>query len=405
MTGVSLAPYRQVLALRGVRALLLVGILARVPATAIGMTLTLYVVNGMGLSWAQAGLVTAAYTVGAAVGQPLTGRLIDRRGMRTTMAVTAVVEGIAWAFAPHVSYAELLLVSVVGGLFALPVFSAVRLSLAAMVPAESRRPAFALDSMIVEVSFMIGPAVAVLLAMNLPAGTGLYAVAAGVVASGAGMCWLNPPTQPEGVGVPATAPARRTWLRPRLVALLIVAFGATFVLGASEITIVATLKESGSQQWTSAAYVLWCAYSLVGGLIFGAARWRVSSVALVGALAVLTIPVGLAGGWPWVVLALLPSGLLCAPSMTATNDNLTAVVPPAARGEANGVLSSAFTIGVAAGAPFAGIVIDHASPAWAFAAAGTVGAVAVLAAAPLFRRAPAAVAEDEPRVPEPVGAV
>src|SRR5690349_24820698 len=78
---VNLKPYRQVLAVRGVRTLLLVGILARVPATATVMTLTLFV-TATGRSWAQAGLVVAAYTVGAALGQPLTGRFLDRRGLR-----------------------------------------------------------------------------------------------------------------------------------------------------------------------------------------------------------------------------------------------------------------------------------------------------------------------------------
>ena len=55
----NLAPYRHVLALPGVRALLLVGVVARIPATAVAMSLTLYVANTLGRSWAQAGLVTA----------------------------------------------------------------------------------------------------------------------------------------------------------------------------------------------------------------------------------------------------------------------------------------------------------------------------------------------------------
>ena len=74
--------------------------------------------------------------------------------------------------------------------------------------------------------------------------------------------------------------------------------------------------------------------------------------------------------------------------MTATNDNLARVVPAESRGEATGLLASAFTAGVAIGAPFAGLVIDHAGPAWSFAAAGAVGAIAVLAAVPAYRRRP-----------------
>jgi MFS family permease len=390
---VSLARYRHVLALPGVRALLIVGIVARVPATAIGITLTLHVTNVLGRSWAQAGLVTAAYTVGAALGQPLTGRLIDRKGLRATMAVTAVAQAVVWLLAPHLSYATLLIAVAVGGLLGLPIFSAIRLCLAAMVPAEQRRPAFALDSMIVELSFMVGPAAAVVLATSLPPGYGLYALAAGLVGSGAAMCWLNPPTQPDGHEIPETAPSRRTWFGPRLVALMIVAVAATLVLSSTELAVVASLRESGVQKWTGLALALWCAYSLLGGLVFGAVRWRASAPALVMAMAVLTIPIGLASGWPWVLLALAPSGVLCAPSMIAANDNLARIVPAASRGEAIGLLGSAFTAGTTAGAPFAGLVIDTWGPAWAFVAAGAVGVVAALAALTAYRRAPRAGAE------------
>jgi MFS family permease len=381
---VSLKPYRRVLAVPGVRTLLLVGILARVPATALGITLTLHVTKAMGLSWAQAGLVTAAYTIGAAVGQPLTGRLLDRRGLRLTMLLTTLVQIVVWTLAPHLSYGALLFASVIGGLFGPPIFSVVRLSLAAMVPADQRRPAFALDSMIVELSYMVGPALAVVLATTLPPGYGLYALAAGLVVSGALVWWLNPPTQPEGQEIPEVAPSRRTWLSPRLVALMVAGAAATLVLSASEITLVATMQETGVQHLTGLAIALWCVYSLAGGLVFGMVRRPVTALTLVGALALLTIPVGLAP-WPWIMLALLPSGLLCAPSMTAANDNLTRIVPPAARGEANGLLSSAFTAGVAAGAPFAGMIIDGWGPAWSFAAAGVAGVLVVLVAVPAYR--------------------
>jgi MFS family permease len=366
--------------------LLLVGILARVPATALGITLTLHVVNALGLTWARAGLVTAAYTVGAAIGQPLTGRLLDRRGLRFTMVLTTVAEAVVWILAPHLSYGSLLAAAVFGGLCGPPIFSVVRLSLAAMVPADQRRPAFALDSMIVELSYMVGPAIAVVLATSLRPGYGMYALAAGLVASGALVWWLNPPTQPEGQKIPEVAPSRRAWFSPRLASLMIAAAAATFVLSASEITVVATMKAADAQQWTGLAIALWCAYSLAGGLVFGAVRRPVSALTLIAVMSVLTIPVGLVTGWPWMMLALLPSGVLCAPSMTAANDNLTRIVPPAARGEANGLLSSAFTVGVTAGAPIAGMIIDGWGPGWAFAGAGAVGAVAVLAAVPAYRR-------------------
>ena len=394
---VSLAPYRHVLALPGVRSLLLVGILARVPTTAIGISLTLYVANGLGLSWVQAGLATAAYTVGGAIGQPLTGRLLDRRGMRFTMALTGGASGLVWAVVPYLSYSAFLVAALLGGLVALPVFSCVRLSLAALVPAEQRRPAFALDSMIVELSFMVGPALAVVLATSFSPGYGLYALALGLVASGALLWWLNPPTQPAGETVPLTAPSRRSWLSSRLVALMVVAAAATFVLSATELTIVATLRDAGLQSWTGLVIAVWCAYSLAGGLVFGAGRWSATALGLVALMAVFTIPIGLGDAWPWLMLALLPSGLLCAPAMTAANDNLARIVPAASRGEATGLLGSAFTAGTTAGAPFSGLIIDHLGPSWSYAASGLVGLLAIAAALPLWRRGVPSEALDDDR--------
>ena len=390
----SLAPYRQVLAVPGVRALLLVGVFARIPATAIGITLTLHVATTLGRSWTQAGLVTAAFTVGAAVGAPLLGRLIDRRGLRTVMVLTTTVAAAVWFTAPHLSYPVLLPAALVAGLFSVPIFPAIRLALAAMVPSEQRRPAFALDSMIVELSFMVGPALAVVLATSLPPGYGLDALATGMVVTGVLMYLLNPPTRTEGQPIPSVAPARRTWFGRRLVVLMIAAMAATLILSATDLTIVATLREAGAVRWTGLAIALWCAYSLVGGLIFGAIHRPVSAVALVAAMGLLTIPVGLAPSWQWLVLALIPAGLLCAPTMVAANDTLARIVPESSRGEATGLLGSALTAGTTAGAPFAGLVIDNAGPAWAFAAAGAVGALAALVALAARRRSPGtAVAE------------
>jgi MFS family permease len=383
----SFAPYRRVLAVPGVRALLLIGVLARIPATAIAITLTLHVATTLGRSWAQAGLVTAAFTIGGAVGAPLLGRLIDRRGLRTVMVLTTTVAAAVWFTAPHLPYVLLLPAALVAGLFAVPIFPAIRLALAAMVPPDQRRPAFALDSMIVELSFMIGPALAVILATSLPPGYGLDALAGGMIATGVAMYALNPPTRAEGQHVPEVAAPRRTWFSRRLAMLLVTAMAAMLILSATDLTIVATLREAGAVRWTGLAIALWCAYSLIGGLIFGTIRRPVSFLFLVGAMALLTIPVGLAPSWQWLLLALIPAGMACAPCMVAANDTLARIVPANSRGEATGLLSSALTAGTTAGAPFAGLVIDGAGPAWAFAAAGTVAAVVVLVAWAATRKA------------------
>ena len=120
---------------------------------------------------------------------------------------------------------------------------------------------------------------------------------------------------------------------------------------------------------------VWCAYSLVGGFVFGALRHTPSTLLLVGGLAAFTMPLALVGGgWWWLLAALIPAGLLCAPSLASTVDTVSTLVPPSARGEAMGLHGSALTVGIATGAPAAGWVIDAVGPGWGFVLAGAVGA-------------------------------
>ena len=74
----------------------------------------------------------------------------------------------------------------------------------------------------------------------------------------------------------------------------------------------------------------------------------VPGVLLLGGLSLATIPLALAPSvWPLAVLAFV-AGLLCAPTITATVDQVSQVVPEAARGEAMGWHGSFMTAGIGA---------------------------------------------------------
>ena len=81
-----LAPYRAVLRIPGMRLFMLVALVARIPTTATGTALTLSVVLDRHRGYGAAGLVSAAFTVGLALGSPLLGRAVDRRGPRPVLA-------------------------------------------------------------------------------------------------------------------------------------------------------------------------------------------------------------------------------------------------------------------------------------------------------------------------------
>jgi MFS family permease len=66
----------------------------------------------------------------------------------------------------------------------------------------------------------------------------------------------------------------------------------------------------------------------------------------------------LAAGAPSLAVLSFVAGLLCAPTITATVDQVSRVVPLSARGEAMGWHGSFMTAGMALGAPLAGVAID-----------------------------------------------
>jgi len=192
-----LAPYRRVLALPRVRSLVLVTLLARIPVGAAGVALTLHVVLTLGGGFGAAGALGAALTVGGALGAPLTGRMTDRHGLRRTLLVTTVAQGAFWLMAPSLPYLMLVPAAFFGGLLSLPLFSVSRQSLAALVPEDRRRTAYSLDSMAVEVSFMVGPAAGVLLATQLSTRVALLAMGGSMMASGLLLYLLDPPVRSD----------------------------------------------------------------------------------------------------------------------------------------------------------------------------------------------------------------
>jgi MFS family permease len=381
---VTLTPYRQVLAVPGISRLLLVATLARVPHTAAGVVLTLHVVTALGLGYGAAGLATAAYTIGAALGGPWRGRVVDRYGVRAALWPSIVVEGAFWSASPWLPYELVIPGAVVAGMFALPVFSLTRQAIGVVVPEHLRRTAFALDSITVEMSFMAGPLLGVLAVTQLSSTTALMSVGACQVVAGLALVLLNPTVRSES-GAPAVAGPRRAWFTPQFAAVLLLMAASTLALTGTDVATVAVLNESGHTALLGLVFAAWGLGSIVGGTVYGALTRTITSPVLVVGLALVTIPLGLAHSWWVLAIALIVAGALCAPSISATVGDVSRLVPEAHRGEAMGWHSTAATIGVAIGAPLTGLAIDHIGAGWGFAASGAGGLALALVAVLVFR--------------------
>ncbi|MGF6835341.1 MFS family permease [Paenarthrobacter sp. TE4293] len=419
----NFALYQEMLSIRPVRRLLVVGMIARIPHSAAGVLLTLHIVLTLGQGYAAAGAAAAVMTIGIALGAPWRGRRVDTVGLRKALIPSVVSETVIWSVVPHVSYEWLLPLVFVGGLFTLPIFSVVRQSLGVMVEGEQRRSAFALDSIATELVFMIGPAVGAIVATSGFSAIGLTAVGISVSVAGLFLMWFNPPTRSETPCTPqesadraaadlvaaeaamvASAPAHVqeaasemasstsrsaalrsrvarnfTWFTASVAALFAVAAGSGMVLSGSDVSIVGLLERGGHENEIGIVFFFWCASSVVGGLIYGSMKRSISPMLLLLGMAALTIPMGFAQDtWTLAFLSLLP-GLLCAPVLSASSEKVADLVDEERRGEAMGWYGSALTAGVALGAPLAGVFIDAVGPSAGFAAIGSAGVVLCIA--------------------------
>lgn len=423
--------YKEVLTIRDVRRLLIVGMIARLPHSAAGVLLTLHIVLTLGQGYAAAGAAAALMTIGIALGAPWLGRRVDMVGLRKALIPSVISELVIWSLVPHVSYEWLLPLVFVGGFFTLPIFSVVRQSLGVIVDGEQRRSAFALDSIATELVFMLGPAIGAIVATSGFSVGGLTAVGASASVAGLFLIWFNPTTRSEVECTPeesadraaadlaaaeaamlasapihvqeaasemAPAAASRTaamksrmarnftWFAASVAALFAVAAGAGMVWSGTDVSIVALLEHGGHQNEIGIVFLFWCAGSFVGGLIYGAMKRQVSPMLLLLGMAALTIPMGFAQDtWTLAFLSMLP-GLLSAPVLSASSEKVVGLVDEERRGEAMGWYGSALTAGVALGAPLAGVFIDGAGPSGGFFAVGSASVLLCLMGLVLLKR-------------------
>ena len=356
-----------------VRRILVLGLLIRIPLWAAGVVLTLHVVTHLDRSYTEAGLVEMVLCIALAISGPWRGRRLDRIGLRATVAPSLGVLAVTWTIAPWVGYWALLVLVGVAGVFVVPTFSIVRQVLIGAVPDHQRTAVLSVDSVVVEFSFMIGPVLGVLAATYLPTPTALMICQLTAVV-GALALWIDNP--PLGQDADPDEPRHRVreWLSPAVVMVLALCVAATVILTGEDLGAVAAMR--AMHHTTSIGWVLalWGLGSAIGGIIYGALHRHPPAAVLLVLLAASTAVVSLGDNRLTFTALLFVSGMFCAPTITATIDELSRIVPASVRGEAMGWHGSALTLGGAAGAPIVGWAIDHGGWEGGFELAGLLGA-------------------------------
>jgi MFS family permease len=379
--------YGHVLALPGAALFSATGLVSRLPLSMASLGLVL-LVREHGGSYGAAGLVAAAYVAAAAVVAPVHGRLSDRWGQRVvlllagggyavgmTLVVLAVTReaDVPW---PHLAAA-------LGGVFTPQTGSLVRARWTYLLRDDRPRltTAFAIEAVIDEVVFVVGPVLVTFLTLRVADVAGL---ATATVAAVAGSWFLALQTATEPGRSPDTGGPRPPmgWgvLGPVLVAA--VAIGVLF--GSTEVLVVAFTEAEGSPGAAGLVLATWAAGSLVAGVVVGAMASPSDPVARlrwsVLVLGLLFAPLLLAPDVLWLTLGMFVTGVMISPTMIAATSVVEEHVPPARLTEALTWTSTGLAVGVAPGAAVAGAVVDRAGASAGFAVPLVAGLVAAAVA-------------------------
>ena len=343
---VGLARYGALFRVPHVRRLVLSGMLARLPAGMIGLALLL-LVREHGGSYAAAGAVSGCYFVATAVGAPISGRLVDRRGQARILLSRALIfptllAAVCVLAVVDAPIALVALGAAGAGVMMPPVGASLRSLWPRMfVDGDLRAAAYALEASLQEITFIVGPLlVALLTAAFSPV------VALGVAAAVGGV----------GTLLIAVAEPVRAW-RPEEV---------------HEASVLGSIPLS-----------LFAAGSLVGGLVAGA-RVTMPPLRLLRVSAVL-LALGLALpllGWSLASMSVLAfvAGLAIAPVVMAAYGLVDAVAARGTAAEAFSWITTAVFAGFSGGMAVGGTLIDAYGPKASFVlavAAAAVGAVLV----------------------------
>ncbi len=367
--------YANLLAQPGALRFVVLSLLMRMPIGTLGLSTLLHVRELTG-SIAFAGSVVGAQLVSAAVTAPIQGRIVDRDGPRRMLIVTGIASPLAlllilFARPLALSRGAIVAAAILVGAFAPPVTVLVRALWRHRLDDEAlRRTAFALDAVLLELAYTLGPlAVAVAVAVASPQialvlAWLFVALAVPLLFGSGGLAWWKRELSGE-----------RHLLGPlrdrELLRVYASAFALTLAFGSLEVGYQAFARNAGADAWGPTLIAINSIGSAVGGLVYGALHPKLSvERPLPRVMAVMAVPLALHAVFatPWLIVPWsFAAGMLIAPAMTAVALIVAKNAPPRYITEAFTWSSTAIITGVGAGTAIGGVLAERFGATWSFA--------------------------------------
>ena len=376
-------PYLQVLRTPHALPMVLAAFIGRLPLSMVGLGCVLLVAAETG-SYGLGGAVAAVGAVTTAVAGPFVGRFSDAHGQRRVLLpvlAVFVAAGSTFLVAVRQDW-PLLAVFLTAGLAGAclpPVSSMIRVRWTHLLRGSHRLPtAMAMESVVDEMVFVLGPVLVTILSTTGHATAGL--VTAFVLATVGSLLFAaqrrTEPLPTAHEHRPVSSAMRCDGLK----VLFVVAAGVGAVLGTFQISLVAFADELGQKPMTGVLIAALAVGSMISGIGWGCVHWRLPlRHRLAGVLVLLTVlsaPLMLVRDvWlmvPFVVLA----GIAVSPSLISAFTLAEQLVPRAAVTEAFTWIGTALALGVAVGASVAGKIVDVSGANAALTVATVAAAIA-----------------------------
>jgi MFS family permease len=378
----------------GVRNVFAASIVGRLP---VGMAMLLFVLvvhAGTG-SYAVAGLAAAANSAATALFGPTMGRLADRGHTALLLVVTGLAQGaslvaLVFALRGHLDASVIVAIAAVTGAVNPPIAAVTRTVLPRLAPdEESKQTAFALDAVLVETTFVVGPAIIVAIQSFSDAyAATLFAAALNVV----GSLWLAAaPSVRHGYVVDAPPRHANRWRRiigplasRGLRVVLVVSILEAAAFGVLEVAIPAYTNAIGRSELGGLLYAVWSGGSIIGGLWFGGQDFTaplhrqyliLMCLNLLGFSGVL-----LAGGPASLAILLFLAGLAISPTTAVEAALVADLSPEEARTEAFTWSGTAIYLGFALGSGLAAVALSGSLGTTSALTSATLLAVGLCAA-------------------------
>lgn len=381
--------YRSLFEEPGAAIFMLATFLGRIPIAmrALGCVLLVESLTG---SYGLAGLVGATQTLVSAFAAPRLGRIADVHGERVVLSWSALAHAVGITWLILAAYADthplvMLAGAAVIGASAVPFGS---LSRAFWVQAlgKGRRleRAYAMEAMMDEMGFIVGPMLVVPLSVSVhPAAGLLAALAMTLIAS---VIMVLRAKIPTGVRIVATDPDATEGATVIGIPGMRVLVGSLLFLGvifgAVEIVLVAFAENLGQPNAASVLAAIFALGSLLGAIGYGAITWHAPVhrrlILAIWWMAAGAIPIVLAQSIPAMAAAVFITGLAISPGMIAASTVVEHLAPPKMLTEAFSWIGSALATGAAVGSIVAGVVLDEIGVQGGQAIGLAGGALAVL---------------------------